>query len=106
MMNLLWSRRLLSQARMALLILATQALLPTLAHASPPDPAWIPGIYDDADYDDVVLLVSSEVGSVTPAALDELRPLPRIVGELAHSGESAALTPLASATQSRAPPVR
>jgi hypothetical protein len=103
MMNLLWSRRLLSQT---LLILAAHVLLPTLAHASPPDPAWIPGIYDDADYDDVVLLVSSEVGSVTPATLDELRPLPRIVGKLAHSAESAALTPLASATQSRAPPVR
>ena len=106
MMNLLWSGRLLSQALVALLILAAQALLPTLAHASPPDPSWIPGIYDGADYDDVVLLVSSEVGTVTPAAPDELRPLPRIVGKLAHSGESVALTPLASATQPRAPPAR
>jgi len=26
-----------------------------LAHASPPDPTWIPGIYDHGDFDDVVL---------------------------------------------------
>ena len=39
-----------------LLILASA--LPALAHASPPDPSWIPGIYDDADLDDdVVTLV-------------------------------------------------
>jgi len=106
MMNLHWSWRPLSQALVALLILATQAILPTLAHASPPDPSWIPGIYDGADYDDVVLLVSSGAGSVTPAALDELRPFPRMVGKLAHSGESAARTPHASAIHSRAPPAR
>ena len=95
-----------ARVALALLLLLGLSGLTALAYASPPDPSWIRGIYDDADYDDVVLLVSSEVGSVTPAALDELRPLPRIVGELAHSGESAALTPLASATHSRAPPAR
>jgi hypothetical protein len=30
-----------------------------LAHASPPDPTWVPGIYDDRDHDDVVLLITS-----------------------------------------------
>jgi hypothetical protein len=29
------------------------ALVP-LAHATPPDPTWIPGIYDEADHDDAV----------------------------------------------------
>jgi hypothetical protein len=28
-----------------------------LAHASPPDPTWIPGLYDDADGDDVVAFI-------------------------------------------------
>lgn len=99
-----WNRRLLDQALVALLILAAQTLHPALAHASPPDPSWIPGIYDDADYDDVVLLVSSEAGSVAPTALDELRPHLPVVGRLAYSGERAAPAPLASASQSRAPP--
>ena len=30
-----------------------------LAHASPPDPTWIPGIYDTGDLDDAILTVLS-----------------------------------------------
>ena len=33
-----------------------------LAYASPPDPTWIPGLYDNADYDDVVGLVTDQTG--------------------------------------------
>lgn len=29
------------------------------AHASPPDPVWVPGFYDDADRDDVVVFLTS-----------------------------------------------
>jgi hypothetical protein len=34
-------------------------LLVPLAAASPPDPVWIPGIYDAADADDVVVAATS-----------------------------------------------
>ena len=37
---------------------ATLALVP-LAHASPPDPVWIAGIYDAGDSDDVILAATS-----------------------------------------------
>ena len=33
--------------------------LVAFAHASPPDETWQPGIYDDADFDDVVDLIVS-----------------------------------------------
>lgn len=33
-----------------------------LACASPPDPSWIPGFYDDRDYDDVVGMVTDATG--------------------------------------------
>jgi hypothetical protein len=33
--------------------------LRAMAEASPPDPLWLPGVYDDADHDDVVLAVLS-----------------------------------------------
>src|SRR5262245_1047223 len=33
-----------------------------LSYASPPDPSWIPGIYDDHDYDDVVGMVTDGTG--------------------------------------------
>ena len=39
-------------------VLSLLALLP-LAHASPPDPTWIAGIYDDADLDEAVAAVTN-----------------------------------------------
>ena len=38
---------------LALLLLLLVGGLTSLAYASPPDPAWIRGIYDDADYDEL-----------------------------------------------------
>jgi hypothetical protein len=40
-----------------------------LAYASPPDPSWISGIYDDRDYDDVVGMVTDEAGVSESGAL-------------------------------------
>ena len=34
-----------------------------LAHASPPDPTWIAGLYDDADHDDAVMAITDSNGS-------------------------------------------
>ena len=44
-----------------LLLMIALALLPTAAAASPPDPTWIHGIYDEADGDDAVALVDGTV---------------------------------------------
>ena len=52
------------------------ASLSSLAYASPPDPTWIPGIYDDADFDDVVGLVVMEKGLVESEDLTSLRFIP------------------------------
>src|SRR5438132_13607033 len=51
----------LSCARTLLLgnILGVLLTLPVLAYASPPDPTWIAGFWDDADFDDVVILITS-----------------------------------------------
>src|SRR5262252_8885382 len=56
-------------------IWALLALVP-LANASPPDPLWLGGIYDAADYDDVVLaagalesLAAEDPSVVDPAAV-------------------------------------
>lgn len=104
MMNPLWLQPLLSRAVMALLILAAQSLLPALAHAGPPDPSWIPGIYDDADRDDLVLLVSSGAGSVTPPASDSLPSSPPMVGRLGQAPDSVRQTLHAFVLRPRAPP--
>ena len=64
-------------------------MLPPLAHASPPDPSWVAGFWDDADYDDVVLAVTGmtaaphdtpdAVPSPSPCVVGVTRPRPRIV---------------------------
>jgi hypothetical protein len=41
------------------LLPAVLVALTALAYASPPDPSYIGGFWDDADYDDVVILATS-----------------------------------------------
>jgi len=43
-------------------VAAILAVLVPFAYASPPDPSWIPGIYDYHDYDDVVGMVTDGAG--------------------------------------------
>jgi hypothetical protein len=50
-------------------VCALIALVP-LAFATPPDPAWISGYWDDGDFDDVVIAVygaAAVVGDLSPA---------------------------------------
>ncbi len=59
-----------------LLLLVPLFWLTPLCYASPPDQTWIGGFYDDADYDDIVLLALSiaMVLADTAPSLD-LRPI-------------------------------
>jgi hypothetical protein len=59
----------MSRAFLIGVILAALATLRGLAYASPPDASWIPGIYDNADLDDVVVLVMLASGVVGPVDL-------------------------------------
>jgi hypothetical protein len=52
------------------------ALIPVLAAASPPDPAWIGGIYDAADGDEIVTLIGDQAGSPGVAGYAICQPLP------------------------------
>jgi hypothetical protein len=85
------------------LILILPAMLPALAYASPTDPSWIPGIYDAADYDDVVVLVTSGTGHAAPTveAVRPGAPSPEGLPELAER-VTPALSP--SPVHPRAPP--
>jgi hypothetical protein len=84
------------------LVLTLTCTLPMLAHASPPDPSWIPGIYDDADFDDVVTLVVMGTGILLEAPVD-LWFIPRVV-ETRTVPEPAPAIPGAAPDHSRAPP--
>src|SRR5215468_7680068 len=69
------SRSMQQSITAALPIALALILLPPLAFASPPDPSWVAGFYDDADGDDIVSLVC-ETSAANQATPSHLGPLP------------------------------
>ena len=92
------------QRLLVVLLLLAPVALPGLVHASPPDPTWIPGIYDDADGDDIVSLIASGTGHLPPAAPTDLPFIARLVARLTPTLERMPLGLWASAASPRAPP--
>ena len=45
-------------------------MLTPLAYATPSDPAWIAGYWDDADFDDVIFLLTGGVESIASGPPD------------------------------------
>src|SRR5262249_42352716 len=59
---------------LALLLVVGRCTVSLLACSSPPDQVWIPGIYDVADYDDVVgLVVDTAANERASATADPAR---------------------------------
>jgi hypothetical protein len=88
-----------------LVVLGVVFWLTPLAQASPPDQTWIGGLYDDADYDDVVLLVTGSLHAVRAAPVPALESV-SVVVDLAHSTpQGAHAEPVRLAETGRAPPL-
>jgi hypothetical protein len=87
-----------------LLLLACHIALTPLAQASPPDPTWIVGIYDDADFDDVVWLVTSSHGTLEMDGIPSARPLLPVAGWASALESDLAPGPSGFSSHSRAPP--
>ncbi len=86
-----------------LLAIVLFALVP-LADASPPDQTWISGLYDNSDYDDVVLIATSTVGTVeVRPAVPDCSPL-SVVGFVPPPQTTTRLSPVPLSSQGRAPP--
>jgi hypothetical protein len=66
------TKRLLTSITVSLLV--PLVVLVAMGYASPPDPSWIPGLYDAADYDDVVVLITSGSVAAGLATLQDVRP--------------------------------
>ena len=87
------------------LLLIAPALILVFAYASPPDPSWIPGVYDDADYDDVVTLVTSASAHAAPGLPVDSRPILPSIGRVPSFVEHPTLAPSRFASHPRAPPL-
>src|SRR5256885_12449310 len=87
-----------------LLIMTALALMPA-AYASPPDQTWIAGLYDNADFDDVVLLVTSNLGAVDPRVVPSSRPVATVISLVASADTLASPgSPLSSGSYPAPPP--
>jgi hypothetical protein len=66
--------------------------LVAFAHASPPDETWLPGIYDDADFDDVIDLIVS-LSAAAPDSTPVISRLAPVVATAVVVSEPRVLPP-------------
>jgi hypothetical protein len=92
------------RASLVVLLLGAVLSLPPLAHASPPDPTWIPGFYDDNDYDDVILFITGAVTAVDSHVADPIGLVTVCVGLIAPSKSQFVSTRPLGSRSTRAPP--
>lgn len=89
---------------LALILLALLLTLSPLAYASPPDPTWIHGLWDDDDFDNVVEYITSATSSAPAPINHGFRAAPvLVVLQLPAVDAAVAAVPL-SASGPRAPP--
>ena len=91
--------------RLIWLLVTLIVVLTPMAWASPIDPTWVKGMYDDADFDDVVTYLTS--GSVAIPVLPVAGVLPVFVSvpaEIVPDHQSGP-APLLSSQAPRAPPL-
>jgi hypothetical protein len=89
---------------LVLVLVASMLTLAGVAYASPPNPTWIAGLYDDDDFDNVVDFITSSSGVAVALVLTDLCPVRNpIVLQLQPTDGIVACIPL-SAFGPRAPP--
>jgi hypothetical protein len=87
-----------------MVLVALMLTLTGVAYATPPDPSWIPGLYDDDDFDNVVDFITSSAGLAIALVTTDLCPVRnRIVLLLQPAEDIVAFIPL-SPFGPRAPP--
>src|SRR5262245_11283467 len=90
--------------RFVLIVGVILVALPLLAHASPPDPLWIRGLYDGADFDDVVVSVVAAAGLAGCTLPILVKPVVIVAGMLPPNDPASASAGLSPAFSIRAPP--
>src|SRR5262245_54599170 len=77
----------------------------TPAHASPPDQTWLAGIYDQADFDDVVGLLTSTLEATDFTAAPKAGACLALVPNLCLATVARPVSAPASSAPPRAPPI-
>ena len=88
-----------------LVVLAVATLTP-LAYATPPDQTWIPGLYDNADYDDAVVLATSTASVENTPPQHRFELLHIVIAAIAAPPTARVSSPSSAFRIPRAPPAR
>jgi hypothetical protein len=88
----------------AIVILGVLIALWPMAFASPPDQSWLGGFFDDADYDDVVLLITGCSPAMSTHGAYGPRPAWVVIAPVAVADDDSVSPPAASSHHTRAPP--
>src|SRR5262245_30414262 len=99
-------RRHVGPAALSFLLCILISSLSSLAYASPPDPLWVHGVYDNADFDDVVCLIVANTGLADRAVSVEGRPDFVLIEAEVPRDDLSVMPFLLSSSQPRAPPTR
>ena len=89
----------------SLLVIVALFTLAPLAQASPPDQTWLGGLYDNADFDDVVIIITSSVGLADAAPCIDLQPALVLLDTAPQLAETGVPSADVLAAPSRAPPL-
>ena len=73
-----------TRALLALVLAAALIGLTPAAYASPPDPTWVSGFWDDDDFDYVVLLVGN-LKATMPVVLPRFDPATKVWNVYGHA---------------------
>jgi len=88
------------------MLLALLIIVPvTLAHASPPDQTWLAGVYDEADFDDVVGLLTSALEATDATVAPEAGPCLVLTPKLCPARVACPASGPAYSAPLRAPPI-
>ena len=89
----------------SVMLLAFLIIAPvTLAHASPSDPTWLAGVYDQADFDDVLSLLTSACDAIAFTTAPEAGPCLVLAPKLCPAMVAWPATAPAYSAPLRAPP--
>jgi len=86
-------------------LLAALVALTPLAYATPPDPTWVSGFFDDDDNDNGVFLVTSSLAALDPFPLCCWTSFPVFGPAVALDNSGPAFSQDGSSADARAPPL-
>ena len=87
-----------------LIIIVVLSVLTPLAYASPPDLTYVPGIWDDADYDDVVILATSSSAATDSHIQSAVTGRLVVIAQVFQGEDGLVAVAMPAPPPSRAPP--